>query len=275
MSDPRLINLLRGWPSPAVLPASLLSTASQRILSNPTTSTPALQYGPDRGHQPLRDSLSSWLSQHYGVKPDAERICVTGGASQSLACILQSFTDPSCTRAVWIVEPCYHLACGIFEDAGFAGRLRAPLKAPGSTRRIYRHVIYCVTTWSNPSGITMSLRRRESLVRLARRYDALLISDDVYDFLQWPLDDSSPPPPTLPRLCDIDLAMGPEANDPHSFGHAISNGSFSKIAGPGMRTGWVEGSRAFIAGLGDTASTLSGGAPSPVFGGDMGSCWRP
>ncbi|KAF4584215.1 Aspartate/tyrosine/aromatic aminotransferase [Ophiocordyceps camponoti-floridani] len=107
----------------------------------------------------------------------------------------------------------------------------------------------------------MSLRRRESLVRLARRYDALLISDDVYDFLQWPLHDSFPPPPTLPRLCDIDLSMGPEANDPHNFGHAISNGSFSKIAGPGMRTGWVEGSRAFIAGLGDTASTLSGGAP--------------
>jgi DNA-binding transcriptional MocR family regulator len=29
------------------------------------------------------------------------------------------------TQAVWMVAPCYFLACRIFEDAGFAGRLRA------------------------------------------------------------------------------------------------------------------------------------------------------
>jgi DNA-binding transcriptional MocR family regulator len=35
------------------------------------------------------------------------------------------YTDPGITKAVWIVAPCYFLACRIFEDAGFAGRLRA------------------------------------------------------------------------------------------------------------------------------------------------------
>ncbi|RCI09034.1 hypothetical protein L249_4937 [Ophiocordyceps polyrhachis-furcata BCC 54312] len=262
-------------------------------------------YGPDRGYQPLREALASWLGRQFGVEPEAERICITGGASQSLACILQSFTDPTLTRAVWIVEPCYHLACGIFEDAGFGARLRAapgdgegvdvdglerrmtemdnevmpqlkvrqplpalslalcvdgnkPLKVPGPTRKSYKHVIYCVATCSNPSGITMSLRRRESLIRLARAHDALIISDDVYDFLTWPLQgDARPGAPSLPRLCDIDLASSDSL-----FGNAVSNGSFSKMVGPGMRTGWVEGSTAFVRGLGDTASTLSGGAPS-------------
>lgn len=48
---------------------------------------------------------------------DAERICVTGGASQNLACVLQVFSDPLFTR-VWMVAPSYFLACRIFEDAG-------------------------------------------------------------------------------------------------------------------------------------------------------------
>jgi DNA-binding transcriptional MocR family regulator len=36
-----------------------------------------------------------------------------------------SFTDVDVTRAVWMTAPCYHLACSIFEDAGFQGRLKA------------------------------------------------------------------------------------------------------------------------------------------------------
>jgi DNA-binding transcriptional MocR family regulator len=68
------------------------------------------------------------LGQAYDLPEDADRtarICVTGGASQSIACILQSYTDPSATLAVWVVAPCYFLACPIIEDAGFAGKMKA------------------------------------------------------------------------------------------------------------------------------------------------------
>lgn len=51
----------------------------------------------------------------------AERICITGGASQNLACILQVFTDPLYTQA-WMVAPCYFLACRIFDDSGLKTR---------------------------------------------------------------------------------------------------------------------------------------------------------
>lgn len=93
----------------------------------------------------------------------------------------------------------------------------------------------------------MSLRRREELVHLAREYDALIITDDVYDFLQWP---SSLTPSTLsienaslPRIVDVDryLSGGAERQGADGFGNAVSNGSFSKICGPGLRTGWCEG----------------------------------
>lgn len=309
----KLVNLLRGWPSPSVLPAEALKAAANKVLSDPAIYVPGLQYGADPGYQPLREELSGFLGKAYGTEADAERICITGGASQSMACILQSYTDPVYTKAIWAIAPCYYLACPIFEDSGFRGRLRAvpedsegidleflekglksfeddfdpgerPVYKSPEDRKVYRHVIYVVPSSANPSGKTMTLRRRTELVRLARKHDCLVVCDDVYDFLQWPVlkdpsptptSSSSPPSPPakvkpLPRLSDIDFALGPGEHDGPAradgrwFGHAVSNGSFSKIVGPGIRTGWVEGTRDFAFGLAQTGSTKSGGAPSQL-----------
>ncbi|KAK8128915.1 hypothetical protein PG984_010023 [Apiospora sp. TS-2023a] len=312
-SDPdhpqKSINLLRGWPSTSLLPTAALNAASQRLLSNPSLANPALLYGPDPGFEPLRGALAAWLAEFYGTAPDVDRVAVSGGASQSVACILQSFTDPAYTRAVWMVSPCYFLACPIFADAGLGvgGKLRSVpedeegidlefleaglrkmssareeeekeetpkcFKDPGPHRKLYRHVIYCVPSFSNPSGKTMSRRRREGLLELARRYDALVVCDDVYDMLQWqPTTSSSSGEAAvpdlnqalLPRLTDLERHLGPSAHDPPGkfFGHTVSNGSFSKLAGPGLRTGWTESSPDFAYGLSQTGSTRSGGAPS-------------
>lgn len=122
------INLLRGWPSTETLPFKILSEAAARTLAQPSTSVPGLQYGDDAGFKPLRSTLSAWLSATYGQSrsnQSEDSLCITAGASLGLANVLQSFTDPSFTQAVWIVVPCYFLACPIFEDAGFAGRLKA------------------------------------------------------------------------------------------------------------------------------------------------------
>ncbi|KKF96918.1 hypothetical protein CFO_g750 [Ceratocystis platani] len=255
------INLLRGWPAPDMLPIDQLKAAAAEVLSNPETSVPAMQYGPDLGFQPLRKELAQWLSTIFNVTADPQRICITGGASQNLACILQSFTDPNYTQNIWMVAPCYFLACPIFEDSSFVGRLKSvpedaeginveylkekleaadkePEMAPCKTqfsRKLYRHVIYLVPTSGNPSGKTLPLHRRKALVKLARAHNALIIADDVYDLLQWhtsaPTTDTTAAAITqssnlyLPRLCDIDLAMGFSPQDPGKFGYAISNGS--------------------------------------------------
>ncbi|GAB1742493.1 hypothetical protein NU219Hw_g8037t1 [Hortaea werneckii] len=311
------INLMRGWPNPSLLPADLIKSAANAALSDPSMAHPGLLYGPDEGYEPCRSAIAQWLTTFYTPREPitANRICMSGGASQNLGCMLSTFSDPAYTRHIWIVAPAYMLAFRVFEqDGGFAGRLRAVpedeegidiaylgaelrksemrhqaetaqgtaaegprYKSPRPWAKVYKHIIYCVPTFANPSSRTMSLGRREGLVRLAREYDALLIADDVYDFLQWPAKPSGQSAPDggaweamgtahLPRLVDVDREIdgGTERPGADGFGNACSNGSFSKIGGPGLRCGWVEGSEKFAYGVSQTGTTCSGGAPSQL-----------
>jgi DNA-binding transcriptional MocR family regulator len=126
--------------------------------------------------------------------------------------------------------------------------LKQTTKPPTSYRKIYRHVIYCIPSFSNPSGTKMPRARREDLVRLARKYDALVVCDDVYDFLNWGVTtatDAVAKPP--PRVVDVDREL--DGGPHHAFGNAVSNGSFSKLIGPGCRVGWAEGTESFAHGL--------------------------
>lgn len=298
MSSTPCINLLKGSPATALLPVQRLSDAAVSALSKPEVTVTGLDYGPDEGHFPLRTHLAEWLTAYY--KPSqpiqADRICVTGGASQNLSNLLQVFTDPSQTRCIWMPQATYHLAFRIFEDAGFHGRLRAvpedeegmdvkflehalandeaiadrvqraKYKRDERYRKIFNHVIYCVPNFSNPTGVTMSLRRREALVRLARRLNGLVICDDVYDFLHWPAPHSSNNESTwssmLPRVLDLDRTLDGGPRD--SFGNVVSNGTFSKIVAPGCRVGWAEGEPQLVYGLSQVGSTVSGGPPSQL-----------
>ncbi|KAI9750499.1 MAG: putative secondary metabolism biosynthetic enzyme [Chaenotheca gracillima] len=294
--DPsRPINLFWGKPAPALLPIEELAAAARFVFSEPSISVPSLEYGDHLGYQPLRRQVSSWLNGFYGSPDNPEHICITGGASLGLAVILQVLTDPVATRAVWLIAPCFYLACRMFEDAGLTGKLRSVKEGDEGTidleyleqemqrldeqeftnkkttkpndpaRKTYRHVIYVVSTFSNPSGKTMPLTCRQKLVEVARRHDALIVSDDIYDCLQWSssrLDSSVPKTAPLPRLVDIDRSLPPLASDPRHFGNAVSNGSFSKIIAPGLRTGWVDATPALAYALSECGSTRSGGGPS-------------
>ncbi|KAG8525195.1 putative secondary metabolism biosynthetic enzyme [Bacidia gigantensis] len=340
LQRPHYINLNWGKPSPSLLPTDALLSATRGVLSQPSIWETALLYGASDGYMPLRQSITAWLHRYYGSKEDAEHICITGGASQNLMNVLAVLTDPLQTRAVWMTSPCFYLACRMFEDAGLSGKLKAvremeggdldleelerrmqevddsslqalkrgkinnlDLKPQLSSRKIYSHVIYVVPTFNNPSGRTIPLPCRESLMHLARKHNALIISDDIYDCLQWttsakndiPSADStmtngitmangnatvngnnqhqSETPTTTydapdisnaapTRLVDIDRALPLLATDPSGFRHTLSNGSFSKIVAPGVRTGWVDASPAICAALASCGASISGGCPS-------------
>ena len=111
-----------------------------------------------------------------------------------------------------------------------------------------------------PLGETMSLACRQSPGRLSRKHDALIVIDVVYDFLQWPTSSvASHTKAVLLRLIDIGWTVEPVPSK-EGFGNAMSNGSFSKIAG----TGWTETSPKFVYGLSESGSSRSGDVPSQL-----------
>lgn len=96
------IDLFTGWPNPGLLPPESIKNAANDMLSDAATISSVLRYGEDEGYIELRKEIAKWLSIFYSPKQDIsyKRICITGGASQNLACVLQTFTDPVYTRNV-------------------------------------------------------------------------------------------------------------------------------------------------------------------------------
>ena len=122
-----LLNFQRGWPSTRLCARQQLFDGAQDVLAPTEDMANILLYGPGKGYAPLRASIANWLSDVYSqpaASSDPSRICVTNGASAALASVALKFADPTFTRRIFMIEPTYFLACPIFEDCGFSGKLR-------------------------------------------------------------------------------------------------------------------------------------------------------
>lgn len=112
------------------------------------------------------------------------------------------------------------------------------------------HQIYVIPEFSNPSGTVLSERRRRHLIDLAQRNNLLLLTDDVYRFVNFGLQ---LPPPV------VELAKG--------TGVCISASSMTKILCPGVRVGWLEGDSPLLRRLSTSGLVTSGGAPNHLCSG--------
>lgn len=230
-----------------------------------------------------------------------EFLNLTSGASYGILNVLLQTSLPHTgyTKQAFIVTPTYFLINDCFIDAGFGGKLTAIDETMGDeydlnlelletnlksfaeeedekesisciqrdkigveNKKIYRFVMYCVPTFSNPSGNTYSLKTKLKLIELARRYDMLIISDDVYDLLDYEqfLDVLPHVPKRFVHL-DRETSTHPE----NSFGNTLSNATFSKIIAPGLRFGYTESiSNKLVLQLSRGGANTSGGTPSQL-----------
>ncbi|KAA8913934.1 pyridoxal phosphate-dependent transferase [Sphaerosporella brunnea] len=291
--DPPLahIDLQKSCQSPRLLPAASIAYACRSVLTDPFAYADSLLPGPPLGSTALRTAITDWLAAFYGEEAiKVEDICITGGASQGLAAILQKFSDPVYTRSVWLVAPSPRKCVRIFEDAGLEGKIqyvaedangielealargmseaearataavniRPAFKAPEKYPKIYKHLIVCQPAFRDPTGATIPLARRKELLTLARRYDALIVADDAADFFSLP--DSEEESWPLRRLVDLDRETPGRA----VYGNAVSSSSFSTLVAPGCRVGWLQGAPEFVETLGEVGTTVAGGAPSQL-----------
>ncbi len=82
--------------------------------------------------------------------------------------------------------------------------------------------------FQNPTGATMPLAARKNLLRIAQAAGVIVIENDIYGALAYEGD-------TIPTVKLLD-----------ETGDTILLRSFSKLAFPGLRVGWVMGPRALI-----------------------------
>jgi 2-aminoadipate transaminase len=191
-----------------------------------------LQMGPSDGYPPLKQALVAMLRSE-GYEAGDENLLITDGCQQALDLVCKAFLRPGDT--VLIENPAYPGALAIFTGAR-ARILGVPVntesgpgKSPGvdvsaiEAVLLQNRVKMMVLTpdFHNPTGTTLPVTERRRLLEIAARFQVPVIEDHIYARLRA----GGERVPSLKQLDRSNLV--------------IQIDSFSKIAFPGMRVGWV------------------------------------
>jgi len=190
----RLRPLLRAVPRPArafrasqpgldAFPMGLWTQVATRRLRRASASL--LAGGDALGYRPLREAVAEYLNTSRGVKCAADQVLIISGVQQALDRTAHLLLDPG--DPVWMEEPGYPGAAVVFRAVG-ARICAVPVDSEGlnleaGQRRWPRQrprLVYVTPAHQFPLGVTMSLRRRLSLLEWARRSRTIIFEDD-YD----------------------------------------------------------------------------------------------
>ncbi len=212
----REISFATSRPSEDLFPLEDFRATAEEVIRSKASQI--LQLGSPMGYGPLRDFLVEEAIEENTFDPASDDLLITSGCQQALDLIQRTLLAPG--MQVWVEEPVYP---GLRN--AFAGRLTPD--ATASARLL-------TPTFANPTGRTMTLEERKAAVKDAEREDRLLIEVDVYSRLRHSGK-------SLPALRSLGAKR-----------RTLLLRSFSKVAFPGLRVGWVIGPREWILRLGQT-----------------------
>jgi 2-aminoadipate transaminase len=225
-----MINLTRGVPPTDVFPLEDLIACGEAALRR--HGSVLLQYS-HGGYPPL----VGWLAEQNGVGP--ERV-LTGNSSLDVFSMITEVLAPRGERA-FVESPSYDRAITLLRrrDAELVG---ISLERDGVDLEAFEAaladgvpmLVYVITDFQNPMGVTTSLAKRERLGALAREHDFWIVEDAPYRRLRYRGED-------VPSL----WSLAPE--------RVLHMSSFSKILAPGLRLGYVIGPEDVIAELSEWA----------------------
>jgi DNA-binding transcriptional MocR family regulator len=216
-----VINLARLEPAADLIPDELIRRCCEQVLR--TLGGKVLRYSAREGLLRLRALVAEDLSRQ-GVPASADDVVITSGSQQALDLVARALLDPG--DPVLVDEATYAGALGIFSSRA-ARLLPIPSDDEGPSLPALERAaqsgpkaLYLMPNCHNPTGSSISQRRREALVAWSRRAGVPLIEDDYVAQLN--LDGGSAPAPM--RALDGDV---------------IYIGSFSKCLAPALRVGFL------------------------------------
>ena len=229
---PDIISFGGGMPAPDVFPVAAFAEACQRVLTD--QGAKALQYGATEGYLPLREMIARHTAR-YGIAVTPDNILITSGSQQALDLIGKVFINRG--DRILVEAPTYLGALQAWNAYG-AEYVTVPMDKDGMVTdaielalRVGPKFIYVLPNFQNPTGVTLSLERRQKLVEMAEAYGVPIIEDDPYGQLRYEGEN-------LPSVVDLDDTY--RSNNGKSYtGNVIYLSTFSKILAPGIRLAWV------------------------------------
>jgi DNA-binding transcriptional MocR family regulator len=223
-NQPGLVSFAASVAAPELAPVDALREALGAVLTQDGPS--ALQVGATQGYGPLREAVADLLVDR-GLHVDASTVCITSGCQQGIDLAAKVFVAAGDT--VLVEQPSFLGALEAFRARG-ARVIGVPIEYDGLRvdalpALIQRHrpkLLYCMPTYQNPTGRSLSAAKRAALLRVAASHELPIVEDDSAGFIQLVGDRA---PPSL------------KADDP--AGYVIHLGTFSKLIAAGLRLGWL------------------------------------
>lgn len=221
VNQPGIISFAGGFPNPSTFPIEDLKRIVIEVLDE--QGAKSLQYGGTDGNAELREEIAKiYIAQ--GLDIDKDNVIITTASQQAIDLTSRIFLDPDDTVVCGI--PTYLGALQSFTAyrANIVGaekdeELEAVVRAMCASGKKPKF-IYAIPDFQNPTGVTMTLQQREYMVKIARKYDLIIVEDSPYREIRF----TGEPQPML-------SALAPE--------RTIMLGTFSKTFVPGFRLGWV------------------------------------
>ncbi len=202
------INLGQGFPD-SDGPDVILKSAIRAIEDGHN------QYPPVNGISELRSAIAAHQKRHNGLDfdPDSE-ILVTAGATEAIAACLLSLCETG--DEVVMFEPYYDAYTATTAIAG-AQRRVVPLIAPDwsfdpealENAITPRTRLIVVNTPHNPTGKVFSLEELHVIADVARRWDLLVLTDEVYEHLVY--ESSHVSIASLPQMAERTITISSAA----------------------------------------------------------------
>jgi aspartate/methionine/tyrosine aminotransferase len=241
------VNLAQGYPDfPA--PAELKKAAIAAIEENNN------QYSITWGAKPFRQAITAKYRRTYGLDFDPEReVTVCCGSTEGMIASLLAVTNQG--DEVIVFEPFYEnyhpdtQLCGVTRKLV---SLRAPdwTFDPAELRAAFssRTKAIIINTPNNPTGKVFSNTELEFIAKLCQEYDALAITDEIYEHI------------TYDGLQHIPMISLPGMRD-----RSILVNSMSKTYSvTGWRVGWVLAAPDLTDSIRKVHDFLTVGAASPL-----------
>ncbi|KAL6928675.1 hypothetical protein ACO0SA_002004 [Hanseniaspora valbyensis] len=223
----------------------------------------ALQYGNSRGHPALLKFLKEHIDSMFQVSrvySDWD-ILINNGSTFGLESCLRVFCNRGDT--ILLEDLCYSSTVEAIEAQGIN---HVPIKMDSNGiivedlahklsnwDTLYSNIpkpklMYVIPNGHNPKGTTLKDNRKVEIYKLLQKYDIVLLEDDPYFWLQMPdyVKYEEPELEVFENKKQFFAKLSKSFLSIDTDGRVLRFESFSKYFGPGVRLGYVVGSKKIL-----------------------------